>query len=151
MTIQTKLNIVYYLSILVGVLCAALGFFGARDWGWLIDAQSQTGIAISYLIILYIMLSVPGGLGLHNRMVKRLSHQKDETLKKQRYLTYSVVRLVFIAIGFAVSILFFYILRQQSLIFCAGIAAIGIYFCKPTSERISYELSWCENVEGNKN
>lgn len=149
MTIKTKLNIVYYASITVGVIAAIIGFLGARNWGWIIDAQSTGGIAISYIIILYIMLSVPGGLGLHNRMLKRLNNESLKQ-KEHKYLIYSIIRLVCIAIGFAVSILFFYILRQQSLIFCAGIAAIGIYFCKPTEERIAYELSWTENKKDNQ-
>ena len=149
MTIKTKLNIVYYASILMGVAAAIIAFFGARDWGWHIDSQSTSGITISYIIILYIMLSVPGGLGIHNRMLKRLAKESTQ-IKESKYIKYSIARLVFIAIGFVVSIFFFYILRQQSLIFCAGIAAIGIYFCKPTAERISYELSWTENKQENQ-
>lgn len=146
MTIQTKLNIVYYSSILVAILAALIGFFGTRDLGWNIDSQSSTGIIISYLIIFYTLLSVPGGLGLHNQLLKRLATNNTAD-KENKYLTYSILRLVFIAIGFAISILFFYIMRQQSLIFCAGISAIGIYFCKPTADRITYELSWTEKEE----
>jgi hypothetical protein len=82
-------------------------------------------------------------------MLKRLAKESTQ-IKESKYIKYSIARLVFIAIGFAVSIFFFYILRQQSLIFCAGIAAIGIYFCKPTAERISYELSWTENKQENQ-
>ena len=142
MKTKTTLNVVYYSAIVLGVIAAIIGFLGARDWGWQIDVQSSTGIAISYIVILYTMLSVPGGLGLHNRLLKHISINCTETEKEQKYLTYSILRLVFIAIGFAISIFFFYILRQQSLIFCAGIAAIGIYFCKPTTERINYEQAW---------
>ena len=42
--------------------------------------------------------------------------------------------------GLMLGVLFFYVMGSQSMIFCAGIAAIGLFFCKPSQAKISSEL-----------
>ena len=146
MSTFTKLNLTYYASIFLAVVAAAIGFWGAKNGLWYVDPQSKEGIVISYVVILYTLLSVPGGLGLHNRMVKTLAAQPEHQ-KEKKYCTYSLLRLIFIGIGLIVSIFAFYLLQQKSLVFCAGISAVGVYFCKPTRARIEYEMSWTEKTD----
>lgn len=146
MSTFTKLNLTYYASILLAVAAAVTGFWGAKNGLWYVDPQSKEGIVISYVVILYTLLSVPGGLGLHNRMVKALA-AKPAQIKEKKYCTYSLLRLIFIGIGLIVSIFAFYLLQQKSLVFCAGISAVGVYFCKPTRAKIEYEMSWAEKTE----
>lgn len=146
MSTYTKLNLTYYACILLAVIAAVIGFWGAKNGIWYVEPQSKEGIVISYVVILYTLLSVPGGLGLHNRMVKALA-TKPTQIKEKKYCTYSLLRLIFIGIGLIVGIFAFYLLQQKSLVFCAGISAVGIYFCKPTRAKIDYELSWTDKIE----
>lgn len=146
MQLLSKLNLSYYAGIAIGVSAAILGFYGARNLGWYVDPQSPEGITITYIVIMYVLISVPGGLGLHNRFIKNMKPANQET-KKKKYLRYSTLRNVFISIGFVVSIFCFYLLQYKTLIFCAGISAVGIYFCKPTQAKIQYELSLSDKDE----
>ena len=38
------------------------------------------------------------------------------------------------------AVLLFYLMQQNSMIFCAGIAAVGLYFCKPTEAKLLTDL-----------
>lgn len=37
-------------------------------------------------------------------------------------------------------IIFFYVMRSQSMIFCAGIASIALVFCKPSEVKVITDL-----------
>lgn len=134
------LNFFYYAAMVLAVAMAALGFWLVSQKGITIDPLEQTGIVLSYIVIFYIIVSVPVSLWWHNRQVKKLKGQTDETAKLDKYKQYGIVRIVLTGIGLAAAVLLFYLMQQNSMIFCAGIAAVGLYFCKPTEAKLLTDL-----------
>lgn len=52
----------------------------------------------------------------------------------------ATIRILVIGSGFLLGVLFFFLMNSQSMIFSAGIAAIGLFFCKPAEVKIISEL-----------
>lgn len=134
------LNFFYYAAMVLAVAMAGLGFWLVSRKGITIDPMGQTGIVLSYIVIFYIIVSVPVALWWHNRQVKKLKGQTDHAVKLGKYKQYGIVRIVLTGIGLAAAVLLFYLMQQNSMIFCAGIAAVGLYFCKPTEAKLLTDL-----------
>jgi hypothetical protein len=134
-----KLTLVYYLIYIAAVLVAFLGFQLHRS-GVIIDSQSQTGIAISSALIILIIGSIPTTLAVFNKKTKKWATEEDVAKKLGWYSKASIIRLIIVGSGFLLGILFFFLMNSQSMIFCAGISAIGLFFCKPAEVKIISEL-----------
>ncbi|MDD2286622.1 MAG: hypothetical protein PHQ11_14625 [Paludibacter sp.] len=137
--ILKKLTLIYYLIYIAVVLVALLGFQLHRS-GVVIDSQSQAGIIISSLLIILIIGSIPITLAIFNKKTKKWATEDDVPKKLALYSKASVIRLIIIGTGFLLGILFFFLMNSQSMIFCAGISAIGLFFCKPADVKIISEL-----------
>jgi uncharacterized membrane protein YgaE (UPF0421/DUF939 family) len=61
-------------------------------------------------------------------------------LKLKKYRKAGLFRILVIGIGLVLGVLFFYIMGLQSMIFSAGIAAIALFFCKPSEAKITIDL-----------
>lgn len=122
-----KLTLVYYLIYIAAVLVAFLGFQLHRS-GVIIDSQSQTGIAISSALIILIIGSIPTTLAVFNKKTKKWATEEDVAKKLGWYSKASIIRLIIVGSGFLLGILFFFLMNSQSMIFCAGISAIGLFF-----------------------
>ncbi|MDO9154556.1 MAG: hypothetical protein Q7U47_12785 [Paludibacter sp.] len=135
----SQLTIAYYAVYITAILGALAGFYILRN-GFSIDPQSQTGIVLSSALIILIIGSIPLALALFNRYTKKLVLLTDETEKFQKYRKAGLMRIWVIGLGLVLGIVFFYVMQSQSMIFCAGIAAIGLFFCKPAESKIISEL-----------
>lgn len=144
-TLRT-LNIAYYAIYVAAVIAAGAGYFILKS-GINIDPQSQAGITISSILIIFIIGSVPVTLGTFHRYCKKLAISEDQELKIQKYQSASLLRLVIIGTALFLGVLFFYIMHSQSMIFCAGIAAIALYFSKPTQGKLLTDLNIDEFIE----
>ena len=134
-----KLTLVYYLIYIAAILVALLGFQLFRS-GVMIDSQSQAGIIISSVLIILIIGSIPITLAIFNKKTKKWATEEDVPTKLALYSKASFIRLIIIGTGFLLGILFFFLMNSQSMIFCAGISAIGLFFCKPAEVKIISEL-----------
>lgn len=134
-----KLTLVYYLIYIAAVLVAFLGFQLHRS-GVFIDSQSQVGVAISSALIILIIGSIPTTLAVFNKKTKKWATEEDVAKKLGWYSKASIIRLIIVGSGFLLGILFFFLMNSQSMIFCAGISAIGLFFCKPAEVKIISEL-----------
>lgn len=134
-----KLTLVYYLIYIAAVLVALLGFQLYRS-GVMIDSQSQTGIILSSILIILLIGSIPITLALFNKKTKQWALIEDVPTKLTLYSKASIIRIIIIGTGFLLGILFFFLMNSQSMIFCAGISAIGLFFCKPAEVKIISEL-----------
>ena len=141
-----KLTLVYYLIYIAAVLVAFLGFQLHRS-GVIIDSQSQTGIAISSALIILIIGSIPITLAVFNKKTKKWATEEDVAKKLGWYSKASIIRLIIVGSGFLLGILFFFLMNSQSMIFCAGISAIGVFFCKPAEVKVVAELELEEYPE----
>lgn len=134
-----NLTLAYYVNYIVAALTAFAGFYILRS-GYRIDPQSEAGIAISSVLIILIIGSVPLTLGMFHRYTKKLVNIEDIEIRLAKYQTAGLIRIVIMGFGLVLGVLFFYLMGSQSMLFCAGIAAIGLFFCKPSQAKISSEL-----------
>lgn len=135
-----NITLAYYAVYVAAILAAISGYYFLRS-GFSIDPQSQMGITVSSILILLIIGSIPVTLGLFNRFTKKWALLENRDLRIKKYQTASFVRLAIIGLGLVLGVIFFYIMNSQSMIFCAGIAAIALFFCKPSEVKMVSELN----------
>jgi hypothetical protein len=134
-----RLNLVYYLFYIAALLVAAGGYQLYRS-GASIDPASQAGIAVNSVLIIYIIGSIPIALSLFNKKTKSWAELPSLKEKLVLYEKGATIRILVIGSGFILGVLFFFLMNSQSMIFSAGIAAIGLFFCKPAEVKIISEL-----------
>ncbi len=137
--IVKRLNLVYYLFYLAALLAAAGGFQLFRS-GIRIEPNSSAGIALTSLLIIYIIGSIPLALSIFNKKTKKWAEMPSLHEKLALYEKGATIRILVIGSGFLLGVLFFFLMNSQSMIFSAGIAAIGLFFCKPAEVKIISEL-----------
>ena len=134
-----KLTVVYYLYYVAAIFIAAIGSQMFRA-GMHIDPTGQTGIVINSILIVFIIGSIPITLALFNKQTKKWAELPTLKEKLHRYEKGSILRILIIGSGFLLGILFFFLMNSQSMIFSAGIAAIGLFFCKPAEVKVISDL-----------
>jgi len=134
-----QLQIAYYSVYLAAIATATSGYYILKS-GFTIDPLSATGTTLNTLLIIFIIGSVPLTLGYFNKLTKKWALIEDEIQRLENYRKAGTIRIAIIGLGLVLGVLFFYIMNSQSMIFCAGIAAIALFFCKPTEAKISSEL-----------
>ena len=142
--IRKKINLVYYcLYVLYVVLVAVFGFlYKPAEHNLVLDPLSQTGQIVSYIVIFYILISVPGALWLFKKKMKSVSEMENLILREKTYLRYALLRVSVIGVGALLAIPAFYLLGgYKTMLWCAGIAIIAQYFCKPTDRKIYLEMN----------
>ncbi len=139
--IRTVLTLFYYGTMIAAVLVALLAYWLVIKNGFALDPASSMGLKISYAVMLYVIVSVPLSLGLFNKKVNKLKDLENKAEQERQYLQIGKWRMVCIGLGLLLGVFFFYLLQEQSLLFCAGIAAIALYFCKPTTGKIENDLA----------
>jgi uncharacterized membrane protein len=135
-----RLLLVYYSVYLAAVIAAVLGYvFIFKNFGG-IEPQSSVGINLSSAFILFIILSIPLSLRFFHFQVKKWLLIPDESIRIKKYRNASLCRIIVLGVGFVVGVIFAYLLRSQSMIFCAAMAAAGLIFCKPSEMKMIHEL-----------
>jgi MFS family permease len=137
--ILKKLNIYYYSIYIAAIIIAYFGY-QLFNSGFRIEEKSSSGIVISSALIILIIGSIPLTLSLFNKNLKRINEEADMKIRLERYRKASQIRLAIIGSGFVLGIFLFFIMHSQSMIFCAGIAAIALFFCKPAEVKIISDL-----------
>ena len=134
-----KLTLVYYLMYVVAILAIACGYYIMKS-GIVIDVKSTAGITIQSVLILYIMASVFTAMYIFHKMTKKWRLIEDEDEKLKHYAKWSTIRIIAIGLGLFAGVVLYYLMQSQSMLFCAAIAAIGLFFCKPAEGKIINEL-----------
>lgn len=135
-----KLMMVYYLLYIIAVLSAVAGYYSSIIGKVYINDRSELGIILTSIFIIYIIGSIPLSLGGFHYMTKKWLLLQNASDKIDKYTKAAILRLVIIGTSIAFGVFLFYITRSQSMIFCAGIAAIALFFCKPTQQKLISEL-----------
>lgn len=137
-----KLNWFYYGAYALACLSATLFWYLVTKRQMLVfDPQSLWGNVIQYVAICYVIVTVPGGLYAFKRVCERARNMEKERMFAL-YYKWAVIRICLIGLGITLGIVAFYLLGgYMSMIWCAAIAALGLYFCKPTPRKIQLELS----------
>jgi hypothetical protein len=136
-----KIGFIYYLVYTTTILATMVGYLLTMNSTNHIDSKSTMGIALTSIVILYILLSIPLSLGGFHKMTKKWMLIEDENMKLKTYEKGAIIRLLLIGIGLVGSIIVFFLLRTDvSLIYCAAISAFALLFCKPSQGKIISEL-----------
>lgn len=129
-----------YYAIYIAAIAAAASGYALMNSDLRIDPQSEAGIAINSMLIVLIIGAVPLSLWLFSRNTKKWAQLADVHEKLAKYQKGAIIRLLVMGVGLVLGVIFFYVLGLQSMIFCAGISAIGVFFCKPAEVKIVAEL-----------
>lgn len=135
-----KINLAYYLTYTITILATIVGYLTNMSRETSIDVKSPLSITLSSIVILYIIISIPSALALFHRNTKKWAVIEDDFIKFNKYATGATWRILIIGFGLVLSVVVFYILRSESMIFCAGISALALLFCKPTAGKIISDL-----------
>ena len=139
---------VYYIIYATTILSTVVGYLmNIQGQTKSIDPKSSIGIALSSILILYILISIPFALGGFHRMTKKWKLIEDEKLKLAKYEKGAILRLAAIGTGLIGSVVLFYVMNDISMIYCVGITAIALLFCKPTEAKIESDLKLNETEE----
>ena len=146
--VKTLQFIYYFFLVTMVVLAAVLWKAGAQVQQ--IDPNSTEGLIMQYLLIGYVLASVPLSLYLFKKKCDKIRLVEDEQTKWQQYFIWSTIRMSAIATGVLFGILLFYSLGgHRPMIWCAAVAAVALVFCKPTKEKAQAELHNPDNNSEN--
>lgn len=137
-----RLNFYYYGMLVLAVLAATVTYFLImKDIVLPIDPLSVQGQVIQYIIILDAIVSMPLGLWLHKHVCTRLAQQEESEERTQAYYVSAARRIFVVSNAMVLGIAAFYLMGgYQSMLWLAGISAIGWYFTKPTEKKMYLEL-----------
>lgn len=136
------LNVFYYGFYALAILAALVMWYLVTQRQMpTIDVYSTAGKVIQYVVILYVIISVSGALFMFKKVMDKVKLSEDHELKLRKYRSWGIVRIVLIGTGIVLGIVAFYWLGgYRSMIWCAAISTIGLYFCKPTLRKMELEL-----------
>lgn len=136
-----KLLLIYYSLYVLAIVFAVLGYyFAGGQYDFPGTEQPPAAVTFTSIYIIYLIVSIPLSLKLFNNQVKKLAENQNSEEKIKKYTSYSMIRLAVIGSSLLIGILFFYLFNSKSMIFCAGIAAIALVFCKPSEMKMASEL-----------
>jgi hypothetical protein len=138
----------YYAVYAAAILAATSGYYILKS-GFKIDPLTSEGTIINSIVILYIISTVPLALALFNKMTKKWALIQDENEQLEKYKSGAIYRILIIGTGLVLGVVFFYVMNSQSMIFCAGIAAVALFFCKPSENKIMNDLNWNDSNNNN--
>ncbi|MDR3653336.1 MAG: hypothetical protein P4L34_10270 [Paludibacter sp.] len=145
--IVKRINLAYYLIYTITILATIVGYIFTSMNENTVDVKSQLSINLSSFVILYILVSIPAALSIFHKKTKKWAEIEDNYMKFEKYAIGATWRLLAIGFGLVFSVVAFYIIRTESMIFCAGIAAIALLFCKPTEGKIISDLKLEDSEE----
>ena len=148
--IVKKIYLAYYLIYTLTIIATIVGYFISQSSDTVFNAKSQLSINLSSFVILYIIVSIPVSLSLFHKNTKKWIAIEDMSLKLEKYTAGATWRIFAVGFGLVLSVVAFYIIRTPSMIFCAGIAAVALLFCKPTENKIKSDLKLDEPEENDQ-
>ena len=143
------LTITYYITLLLTILSAMIGYHLTYHKGIFFDANSQVSTTYYTIVLWYVIITFPLSLKLFSIGVKRLKQIPDDGSREHYYKIYGVLRLAVMTIGLIASIIGIYIFQVKHLFWVAGICIIGVILCKPTEKRIDSDLTPLTPTEEN--
>lgn len=140
--LSRSINVVYYAIYLLTIIAVVAIFFLSHANIKLveIDPLGKLGSIINTIYIIYLLISIPAALYFFHKFTLKIKNEKDEYIKFQKYKKASYIRLWVIGIALIIGVVLVYVLYSKSMIFTAAIAAIALYFCKPSRLKIIREL-----------
>jgi hypothetical protein len=142
--IVSQINPAYYLVYTSTILSTIIGYYLTMNRESTPDVKSELSITLSSMIIMYLIISIPATLALFHRNLKKWREIEDEFLKHKKYIAGAKLRLFVVGVGLVASVIGHFILfagtTNMSMIACAGISFIALFFCKPSASKVASEL-----------
>jgi len=137
-----RLNRDYYGVLAVAVVAATVMYLLiTKNIILAISPLSHLGQTIQYIVIMDALVTIPFGLWWHKRCCKKLMVQEDNEERTKAYVQSARLRIYLVSNAMVLGIVAFYWMgAYQSMIWVAGISAIGWYFTKPTEKKMFMEL-----------
>ena len=135
-----QINQAYYLVYTATILSAIIGYLTTFNKETSVDPKSSFSITLSSILIIYMLVSIPSALALFYRSTKKWSKLEDYKLKLRKYQKGAIWRLIAVGISLVASVIIFFFLHTESIIYCFAISAIALFFCKPTVNKVANEL-----------
>jgi hypothetical protein len=146
--IVKRINLAYSLIYTATILATIIGYvLTSTGESTIPSPKSELSISLSTLVIAYILISIPAALAIFHRNTKKWAAIEDRFTKINKYVAGAKLRLLVVGLGLVMSVVIFYILRTPSMIFCAGIAAVALLFCRPSESRIISDLKLDEEED----
>lgn len=142
-----RINSVYYTIYMLTIISAVAVFMSTymNLNTFLIDSNSVLATTLSSVLIIYILITIPLSMWLFHKKTISLQQIADKYAKYNNYRKAAILRLWIIGIGLIAGVALFYILSSQSMIFCALISAVALFFCKPSVGKMMKELNLDED------
>ena len=141
-----KINNAYYMIYTLTILSTIIGYLVTQNRD-VVDPKSPLSIALSSIVIIYILISLPAAISIFHRSTKKWKLIEDDFRKMNKYAAGATWRILAVGFGLVLSVVAFYFVRSESMIFCAGISAIALLYCKPTVGKITSDLKVDEPEE----
>ncbi|NCA80333.1 MAG: hypothetical protein EOM76_09170 [Sphingobacteriia bacterium] len=129
----------YYAIYAIILIIVALGSYCTPKTPW-INADATVIRVIYSILVLYLLFSIPLTLKWFHNNIKKIKQLTDEQKKIERYTKDTYIVLAIISFGLLASLICFYLFKEQSYIYMAGIEIIALLFCKPTGKRMINDL-----------
>lgn len=128
----------YYMSYLIGLLTALIGFWLSRSMYF--NRMNTTLIGLQSLDILFLLGSLPGILWLFHRKINELQNISSLEVRYQRYVQWALIRFVVVDINLIINILLFFLLRDFSYLLCSAIVLVMLVLCRPVVLKLEEEI-----------
>lgn len=137
-----QLNIYYYGMIALALIAGTITFYLIINEILLpLDRMSEWGKGIQSFVIIWALVTIPGGLFWCKQRCKTIAAIEDDTEKMLQYRKAAALRIVLVSSGMTFAIVAFYWMScYQSMLWVAAMSAIGWYFTKPTEKKMYMEL-----------
>lgn len=129
-----RLNWIYYGQMAIAcIVCGAMEFAARKGLYEPLDAMSQLGKIVQYIVIFDALITIPLGLYLI-KWFKPLTNEK--------YFKLAAARILLVSNCMPIGIFAFYWMAgYQSMLWIAAISAIAWYFSKPTLGKMDKEMT----------
>ncbi|MFI3298060.1 MAG: hypothetical protein R3Y59_10635 [bacterium] len=141
---KVLLTIVYYIVLILVIVSAMVSYNIVYNKGIYLAAGDPRSVIAYSVILWYVIISLPLALKGFSVGVKRLKNLPDDGAREYYYSILGVARIALISIGLIASICGVYFIQDtssKSLIWLAGISAIGLIMCKPTAKKVEDDLA----------
>ncbi len=128
----------YYMSYLIGLLTALIGFWLSRSLYF--NRMDPTLIGLQSFDILFLLGSLPGILWLFHRKTKELQNISSLEERSQRYVQWALIRFIVVDINLVINILLFFLLRDFSYLLCSAIVLVMLVLCRPVALKLEEEI-----------
>jgi len=129
-----RLNWIYYGQMAIAcIVWGAMEFAARKGLYEPLDTMSQLGKIVQYIVIFDALITIPLGLYLI-KWFKPLTNEK--------YFKLAAARILLVSNTMPIGIFAFYWMAgYQSMLWIAAIAAIALYFSKPTLGKMDKEMT----------